>query len=207
MSSADTRSVENRLLMCILHSYEIDEHETRFSPELLQEWRVGQIREYFDRRHGWPIDEDEAAEVLPVSFDSPMIAAPVLTSVVDAAELFALRAVSTRPGPAAAAAWRRTRAQANAIIAHDDEGNRVFVEPLNITRQQHERAVLAALDGVRAVSAPLYVAMACLARCGSGALVFAIMCITITIWTIRIRPPAVFVEPGVNSDRLRSKNV
>ena len=158
MSSADNRSVENLLLMCIPHSYEIDEHETRFSPELLQEWRVGQIQEYFDRRHGWPIDEDEAAEVLAVSFDSPTIAAPVLTSVVEAAELFALRAVSTRPGPAAAAAaWRRTRAQANAMMfAHDDEGNRVFVEPSNMERQQHERAVLAALDEVRAVVGPLY---------------------------------------------------
>jgi len=158
MSSVDNRSVENLLLMCIPHSYEIDEHETRFSAELLQEWRVGQIQEYFDRRHGWPIDEDEAAEVLAVSFDAPAIAAPVLTSVVEAAELFALRAVNTRSGPAAAAAaWRRTRAQANAMMfAHDDEGNRVFVEPSNMERQQHERAVLAALDEVRAVVGPLY---------------------------------------------------
>ncbi|MBB3043706.1 hypothetical protein [Nocardioides soli] len=158
MSSEDNRSAENLLLMCIPHSYEIDEHETRFSPELLQEWRVGQIQEYFDRRQGWPIDEDEAAEVLAVSFDSPMIAAPVLTSVVEAAELFALRAMSTRPGPAAAAAaWRMTRARANAMMfAHDDEGNRVFVEPSNMERQQHQRAVLAALDEVRAVVGPLY---------------------------------------------------
>lgn len=158
MSPADNRSVENLLLMCISHSYEIDEHETRFSAELLQEWRVAQIQEYFDRRHGWPIDEDEAAEVLAVSFDAPTTAAPVLTSVVEAAELFALRAVNTRPRPAAAAAaWRRTRAQANAMMfAHDDEGNRVFVEPSNMERQQHERAVLTALDEVRAVVAPLY---------------------------------------------------
>lgn len=158
MSSADNRSVENLLLMCIAHSYEIDEHETRFPPELLQEWRVGQVQEYFERRHGWPIDEDEAAEVLVVSFNSPAIAAPVLTSVVEAAELFALRAVSTRPRPAAAAAaWRRTRAQANAMMfMHDDEGNRVFVEPSNMERQQHERAVLASLDEVRAIVGPLY---------------------------------------------------
>lgn len=158
MSSADNRSVENLLLMCIPHSYEIDEHETRFSPELLQEWRVGQIQEYFDRRHGWPIDEDEAAEVLDASFDSPTIAAPVLTSVVEAAELLALRAVSTRSGPAAAAAaWRTTRAQSNAMVfAHDDEGNRLFVEPSNMERHQHEQAVLAALDEVRAVVGPLY---------------------------------------------------
>ena len=158
MSSADNRSVENLLLMCVPHSYEIDEDETQFSPELLQEWRVGQIQEYFDRRRGWPIDENEAAEVSAVSFDSPTIAAPALTSVVEAAELFALRALSTRPGPAAAAAaWQRTRTQANAMMfAHDDEGNRVFVEPSNMERQQHERAVLAALDGVRAVVGPLY---------------------------------------------------
>jgi hypothetical protein len=157
MSSEANRSVENLLLMCIPHSYEIDEDETRFSPELLQEWRVGQIREYFDRRHGWPIGEDEAAEVSAVSFASPTIAAPVLTSVVEAAELFALRALSTRSGPAAAAAWRRTRAEANAMMfAYDDEGNRVCVEPSNMERQQHERAVLAALDGVRAVVGPLY---------------------------------------------------
>ncbi|WP_433674209.1 hypothetical protein [Microbacterium gorillae] len=158
MSSEDNRSVENLLLMCIPHSYEIDEHEARFSPELLQEWRLGQIQEYFDRRHGWPINEDEAAEVLAVSFDSPTIAAPVLMSVVAAAELYALRAVSTRPGPAAAAAaWRRTRADANAMmLAYDHEGNRVFVEPSNMERQQHERAVIAALDEVRAVLEPMY---------------------------------------------------
>lgn len=158
MSSVENRSVENLLLMCIPHSYEIDEHETRFSAELLQEWRVGQIQEYLDRRHGWPIDEVEAAEVLGVSFDAPTIAAPVLTSVVESAELFALRAVNTRPRPAAAAAaWRRTRAQANAMMfAHDDEGNRVFVEPSNVERQQHERAVLAALNEVRAVLVPLH---------------------------------------------------
>ncbi len=158
MSPADNRSVENLLLMCIPHSYEIDEHEKRFSPELLQEWRVCQIQEYLDRRHGWPIDENEAADVSAVSFDSPVIAAPVLTSVVEAAELFALRAVSTRPGPAAAAAaWRRTRAEANAMMfVYDDEGNRVFVEPSNMERQQHERVVHLALDGVRAVVGPLY---------------------------------------------------
>ncbi|MDL5351058.1 hypothetical protein [Microbacterium sp. zg-YB36] len=158
MSSEDNRSVKNLLLMCIPHSYEIDEHEARFSPELLQEWRVGQIQEYFDRRHGWPIDEDEAVEVLAASFDSPPIAAPVLRSVVEAAELYALRALGTRSGPAAAAAaWRRTRAEANAmVLAYDDDGNRVFVEPSNMERQQHERAVLAALDGVRAVVGPLY---------------------------------------------------
>ena len=144
--------------MCIPHSYEIDEHEARFSPDLLQEWRVGQIQEYFERRLGWPIGEEEAAEVLVVSFDSPTIAAPVLTSVVEAAELFVLRAASTRSGPAAAAAaWRMTRAQANAtMFAHDDEGNRVFVEPSNTARQQHERAVLAALEEVRAAVGPLY---------------------------------------------------
>lgn len=158
MSSAENRSVENLLLMCIPHSYEIDEHEARFSAELLQKWRVGQIQEYFDRRHSWTIDEDEAAEVLAVSFDAPTIAAPVLTSVVEASELFALRAVNTRTRPAAAAAeWRRTRAQANAMmIAHDDEGNRVCVEPSIVERQQHERAVLAALNEVRAVVGSLY---------------------------------------------------
>lgn len=158
MSSAENRSVENLLLMCIPHSYEVDEHETRFSAELLQEWRVGQTQEYFDRRHSWTIDEDEAAEVLAVSFDAATIAAPALTSIVEASELFALRAVNTRHGPAAAAAeWRRTRAQANAMmIAHDDEGNRVFVEPSNMERQQHERAVFAALNEVRAVLGPLY---------------------------------------------------
>lgn len=158
MSSADNRSVENLLLMCIPHSYEIDEHETRFSAELLQEWRTSQVQEYFDRRNGWPIDEDEAAEVLAASFDVPTIAAPVLTSVVEAAELFALRALNTRSGPAAAAAaWRSTRAQANAMsFAHDDEGNRLFVEPSNMERQGHEQTVLAALNEVRAVLVPMH---------------------------------------------------
>lgn len=158
MSSVDNRSIENLLLMCIPHSYEIDEHDARFSPDLLQEWRLSQIQEYFERRHSWPIDEDEAAEVLAVSFDSPTTAAPVLTAVVEAAELFALRTVSTRSGPeAAAAAWRKTRAQANATsFAHDDEGNRVLVEPSNMERQQHERAMRAALDEVRAAVGPLY---------------------------------------------------
>ncbi|CCQ17533.1 putative uncharacterized protein [Rhodococcus sp. AW25M09] len=144
--------------MCIPHSYEIDEHEMRFSADLLQEWRGGQLQEYFERRHSWPIDDDEAAEVLAVSFDSPTVAAPVLTAVVEAVELFALRTVSTRSGPAAAAAaWRKSRAMANATpLLYDDEGNRLVVEPSNMERQQHERAVRAALAEVRAAVEPLY---------------------------------------------------
>jgi hypothetical protein len=158
MSSADNRSIENLLLMCIPHSYEIDEHEARFPPELLQEWRIGQTEEYFERRHSWPIGEEEAAEALAVSFDSPTIAAPVLTAVVEAAELFALKTVSTRSGPeVAAAAWRKTRAQANAMIfAHDDEGHRLLVEPSIMERQQHERTMLAALEKVQATVKPLH---------------------------------------------------
>ena len=40
--------------MCIPHSFEIDTDETRFPPELLQEWRVAQVQEYEEFRQGGP---------------------------------------------------------------------------------------------------------------------------------------------------------
>jgi hypothetical protein len=157
MSAADNRSAENLLLLCIPHSYEVDGDEDRFPAEMLQEWRVAQRQEVLDSRQAWTIDEDQASDVSRESFGSPTVAAPVLASVVRAAERLVIRAISTRSEPAAvAAAWRAARERTrSSFVAWDDEGNRVYAEPSRGERERHEAAVLNALHAVRAQVGPL----------------------------------------------------
>lgn len=157
MSSDDNRRAENLLLLCIPHSYGVDEDETRFPPEMLQEWRLAQLQEHLELLQSWSITDDQAHEVARESFDSPVVAGQVLAAVVRAAELLGLRALASRSGPAeAAAAWRTTRARTRgSFYAHDDEGNRVYAEPSTAERQRHEAEVAKALNAVREALVPL----------------------------------------------------
>jgi hypothetical protein len=132
MSSEENRAPENLLLMCIPHSYEIDSDETRFPADLLRRWREAQLQEYLDVRQAWTLNDDQVAEIVRLSFDSPTIAAPVITGIVEAAERAVLRASSTRSGPATAAAdWRDLRARTRGMsFGRDSEtGERLYDEP------------------------------------------------------------------------------
>lgn len=99
MSSEENRAPENLLLMCIPHSYEIDTDETRFPANLLREWREAQLQQHLDVRQAWTLNDDQVAEIVRLSFDSPTIAAPVITGIVEAAERAVRRAESTLPSP------------------------------------------------------------------------------------------------------------
>lgn len=158
MSSEENRAPENLLLMCIPHSYEIDTDEIRFPADLLREWREAQLQEYLDVRQAWTLNDDQVAEVVRLSFDSPTIAAPVVTGIVEAAERAVRRAISTRTGPAAAAAaWREVRARVRGMMfSRDSEtGERLYAEPSRAERDRHGPVVLEQLEAVRVELGPL----------------------------------------------------
>lgn len=157
MSHEDNRSATNLLLLCIRHSYEVDDDEERFPPTLLREWRVAQRQDFTTRRQAWTITDDQAHEIAQQSFASPAVAAPILTAVVRAAERLVLRASSTRLGPvAAAAAWRTMWEQSRAsLYAYDEDGNRLFAEPPRVETERYRAAVLAALETVSGELKPL----------------------------------------------------
>ncbi|PKH42157.1 hypothetical protein SAMN05192575_107150 [Nocardioides alpinus] len=158
MTSDDNRAPENLLLMCIAHSYEIDTDESRFPATLLQDWRAEQVREYEEFRQGWVLSEAQVAEVIELSFGSPVIAAPVITGIVEAVEVAALRAMSTRSGPeAAAAAWRTYRNHIRGSGAGRDPatGEILYAEPGRADRDRYADTVRDQLNAVRAVLEPL----------------------------------------------------
>lgn len=158
MSSDDNRARENLLLMCIAHSYEIDTDETRFPPTLLQDWRVAQVREYEDFRQGWVLSDAQVAEIVELSFGSPVIAAPVITGIVEAVEMAVLRAISTRSGPAgAAAAWReyRNRIRGSMVGRDPVTGERMYAEPGRADRERYATTIRDQLNDVRGELEPL----------------------------------------------------
>ena len=46
MSAAENRAFDNLVLLCIEHSYEIDEAPDLYPAEMLREWKTAQIAEY-----------------------------------------------------------------------------------------------------------------------------------------------------------------
>lgn len=82
MSSEANRSAENLLLLCIPHSHEVDEDETRSPAEMRGEWRIAQQQGCLDLLQSWTIRDAQAEEVARESSDSPAVSAPVLTVLV-----------------------------------------------------------------------------------------------------------------------------
>lgn len=149
MTAAENRSRTNLLVLCISHSYEIDDQAKRFPAELLQEWRADQRRVFEKRRQGWPLNDEAAREVLLLSFETPALRAQVLADVVRAAELLAVRAEATRaPVRVTAASWRLTwdRAQYGSFGVDAATGERIYAEPPMIDQRRHEAELLEALQ-------------------------------------------------------------
>ena len=67
MTAGENRADGNLVLLCIEHSYEVDEHHDRFPAELLREWKQAQLDEYERARDGWRISDTEAGRVLQAS--------------------------------------------------------------------------------------------------------------------------------------------
>jgi hypothetical protein len=70
MSEEENRAVGNLLLMCIPHSYEVDDPQrVRLYPkELLRSWKEQQLAEYDRTRAGWLPTDAEAEEVIRESY-------------------------------------------------------------------------------------------------------------------------------------------
>jgi hypothetical protein len=148
MSSAKNRDPSNLLLLCIPHSYEVDDHEERFPAELLQEWRLKQREEHSRLRRAWPLNDEEAHEVAIASFDTLAVSSQALADVARVAERLALNAQRSRsPVVAEAAAWRRTWEAARTVsFGWDRDGNSVYAEPSRLETRRHQEALLAALQ-------------------------------------------------------------
>ena len=70
MPAEENRSVRNLLLMCIPHSYEVDDPQRirLYSKELLRSWKEQQLAEYDRTRNGWQLTDAEAEEVIRESY-------------------------------------------------------------------------------------------------------------------------------------------
>lgn len=152
MSAEENRSFDNLLLLCIDHSYEIDEAPESFEPHTLRDWKAAQIAEYDRLQRNWPISEDEATEVLIASEAFDALHAPSTLELVRRVEAFRLAALRKREvvrGWARAwqLIWEQSRLRSRGMW--DLEGNDVYIEP-------SESEVRPMKDGIRSeISAAL----------------------------------------------------
>lgn len=75
MSDDENRAAENLILLCIPHSYEVDDpHRVHLFPvELLQSWKAQQLAEYDRTSTGWQLTDAEADEVIRESYTAEVI--------------------------------------------------------------------------------------------------------------------------------------
>lgn len=148
MPSEENRADANLVLLCIEHSYEVDDLPDQYPAELLRLWKQAQLDEYEQARRGWPLTDTEAGRVLEASAQaSEYHYAGAVLDAVRAVERFALASSRARAEPAAAAAaWRAARARARgSFTAWDQDGNPVYAEPSRQETLEHTTALRAAL--------------------------------------------------------------
>lgn len=158
MSGENNRSDANLLLLCIEHSYEVDELPDLYPAELLREWRQAQLDEHGQAQRGWPLTDADAGRVLEASSQAvEHHHAGAVVGAVRAAERLVLAARRARSGPAARAAeWRAVRIRArNSFTSWDQDGNALYAEPSRLETQQQMAVLLAALDAAVETLAPL----------------------------------------------------
>ena len=147
MSSEQNRSPSNLVLLCIEHSYEVDDFPGRFPVDMLREWKKVQFEEYQRIQRGWPLSDAEAGEAIEAS--SPSVDhhhARAVLGAVRAAERLSLMAPKARLGPASEAdAWLATRARAHRITVWDQDGNTLHAEPSSVETRRHKADLEAAL--------------------------------------------------------------
>ena len=75
MSPEENRSEGNLLVLCIPHSYEVDDPQRvhLFPIELLRSWKGQQLAEYDKTRNGWQLTDAEAEEVVRESYTAEVI--------------------------------------------------------------------------------------------------------------------------------------
>lgn len=158
MPPGDNRAGANLVLLCIEHSYEVDETPDVFPAEMLREWKAAQIAEYDDIQRNWLIDDEEATEVLVASETFEVLHAPATVELVRRVEALRLVAERTRSGPRSwSLRWQALIEQTNrSFSAWDDDGNPVYLEPSDFQvrpiQQGIQEALAAALQEVRPAS-------------------------------------------------------
>lgn len=158
MSAEENRADANLLLLCIEHSYEVDELPDLYPAGLLREWKRAQLDEHEQAQRGWPLTDADAGRVLDASSRAhEHHHGEAVVGAVRAAERLALAARRARSGPVTyAAAWRAGRVRArNSFTAWDQDGNAVHAEPSRHETEHYKSALLAALKGAAESLAPL----------------------------------------------------
>lgn len=158
MSAEENRSDANLLLLCIEHSYEVDELPDLYPAALLRQWKQAQLDEHERAQRGWPLTDADAGRVLEASSRAvEHHHAAAVVGAVQAAERLALAARRTRSGPAGeAAAWRAVRLRARgSFSAWDDDGNPLYAEPSRLETERCKTALLAALNAAAESLHPL----------------------------------------------------
>ena len=155
MPAEENRAFGNLVLLCIEHSYEIDETPDVFPADMLREWKAAQIAEYDRLQRNWPISDDEATEVLVASESFDALHAPSIVELVRRVEALRLAAERTRGATRSwSRRWQRLREQTRrSFNMWDDDGNAVHLEPSEVElrpiREGIRSALDAALDEVR----------------------------------------------------------
>lgn len=143
------RAVTNLLLLCIDHSYEVDNpaFEETYPAELLREWKAGQLNEYRRIQRNWPLTDDEAGEVASVSFGGEQVHTALRVEL--ARVVGTIVAVARRARSEAAEeidAWRGTWDRVNAMMfVYGADGERLTAEPSRLEADAHRSRVLEAL--------------------------------------------------------------
>lgn len=148
MTHDENRAAENLLLLCIPHSYEIDEQPERFPAEMLQQWREQQRAEHSRLRKAWPLNDEEARIVAGESFPEPSRISLVLTDTARAAERVAIEAIASRPAAVEQAQqWRATWDRArSSVMMWDKDGERLYAEPSFAETSGHQQRMLGTLQ-------------------------------------------------------------
>ncbi|MFI7245235.1 hypothetical protein [Streptomyces qinglanensis] len=164
MSDEANRSGENLLLLCIEHSYEIDDNAARFPPEMLREWKAGQLAEHDQIQRSWHLNNDEVAEASALSFDCHQlsIATASATTVTAAAravgKMVSVGRQRRRLAHQAAQAWQALRLRTNRTMpVFDLSGDRLTVEPSRAETKPYEEILNGALADSQAELEPLAV--------------------------------------------------
>lgn len=162
MPEDDNRSPTNLIPMCQKHSTEIDVKPWK-PVDLLLEWKAAQIADFQKRQKNWPLTDEEAEEVVQVSFSLEELGvsfatATTIMAVGKAVGVLIETARNQRHIPRAAAkAWldMRFRVQQSVLGVWDSAtGKQIDVEPSPIETAQYQQDLDAALGEVASALEP-----------------------------------------------------
>jgi hypothetical protein len=147
MTSEENRGASNLVLLCIEHSYEVDDFPVQFPAEMLRQWKKAQLGEYEHVQRGWPLSDAEAGQAIGASSQAVEHQhADAVLGAVRAVEKFTLAAHHARRVPAAQASnWLAIRARARRTTFYDQDGNALHAEPSSSETRQRRTALELAL--------------------------------------------------------------